>query len=115
MLLQKKNQKRKGQALLEYALLIAGVALIALAGVSILGHKTSDLIAATAATIPGAHQDDNNPIASGHLIETTTNAAGNIEIDSATIKANSGTPRLGNNVLGAGSTNGFGGLVAETP
>jgi pilus assembly protein Flp/PilA len=114
MLLQKKNQKRKGQALLEYALLIAGVALICLAAVSILGHKTSDMIGAVAATIPGAHQDDNAAIVSGKLIETTAGSATTpIALSPAAISGHSGQPRLGDNVLGAGSVNGFGGLVTE--
>jgi len=113
MLLQKKGQKRKGQALLEYALLIAGVALISLAAVSILGHKTSDMIGAVAATIPGAHADDNGSLTSGKLIETA-NTGGNIAIDPAAILAASNTPRLGINVLGAtAGTDGFGGLVTE--
>src|SRR5262249_46702521 len=81
MLLRNSIQKRKGQALLEYALLIAAVALVALTAVSILGHKTTDMIAAVASVIPGAHTDDNNAIASGHLIETTVGANGAIEID----------------------------------
>ena len=62
---------KKGQGLVEYGLIIAGVALISAAAVSIFGHKTSDLIAAVATVMPGAHADDNGPIVSGKLIETT--------------------------------------------
>ncbi len=36
---------KKGQGLVEYGLIIAGVALICAAAVSVFGHKTSDLIA----------------------------------------------------------------------
>lgn len=114
MLLQKKNTRRKGQALLEYALLIAGVALICLAAVSILGHKTADMIGAVAATIPGAHADDNGPITSGKLVETTGADDGPIALDPAAIAAATDTPRLSVNVLGAtNATNGFNGLVVE--
>ena len=51
-------RNKKGQGLVEYGLIIAGVALICAAAVSVFGHKTSDLISATAAILPGAHADD---------------------------------------------------------
>lgn len=111
---------KKGQGLVEYGLIIAGVALICAAAVSVFGHKTSDLISAVATILPGAHADDNAPIVSGKLIETTgqTAAAGApIVLDAATIAgAAAGTPRLGANVGGTASalgTDGFGGLVVE--
>ena len=105
----------KGAALLEYALLAAGVALISAAGVSIFGHKTSDMITAVATVMPGAHADDNGPIVSGSLIETSSAADGNIQLDVLDIVANGNTPRLGNNVLGTdpGADGGFGGLILE--
>lgn len=96
---------RRGAALVEYGLLIAGVALISSAAVSVFGHKTNDLVSATAAILPGAHDDDNNPIFSGKLIETTdTGGPGGdaIIVDAAGILANSATPRLGENLLGTG-------------
>jgi Flp pilus assembly pilin Flp len=92
------QKKRKGAALVEYAVLVGGVTLMALASVAILGHKTTDMIAAVAAVLPGAHTDDNGPIQSGKLIETTDGGTGPIEVDTATILTNSGTNRLGNNV-----------------
>ncbi|NJN65003.1 MAG: hypothetical protein HC882_09100 [Acidobacteria bacterium] len=93
-------RNRKGAALVEYGLLVAGVALIATAGVSILGHKTSDLVSTVAAVLPGAHADDNGPIVSGKLIETTGADTGAIALDFTTIAANADTSRLGDN-LGA--------------
>ena len=103
--MRKMLRNKKGQGLVEYGLIIAGVALICAAAVSVFGHKTSDLIAATASILPGAHADDNGPITSGKLIETTApgGATTGIAIDFAGI-ATSGInqPRLGNN-LGAGS------------
>ena len=107
---------RKGQGLVEYGLIIAGVTLIAAAAVSTFGHKTTDLIATVAAVLPGAHADDNAPIVSGALIETAANADGAIAGDVAGIAADgTDTPRLGNNVLGVdpGADGGFGGLVLE--
>ncbi|MFT7464062.1 MAG: pilus assembly protein Flp/PilA, partial [Pseudohongiellaceae bacterium] len=97
---------KKGAALLEYALLTAGVALVAAASVSVFGHKTSDMMAATATIMPGAHADDNGPILSAKLIETT-DANGFIAVDVAAAAA--GGNRLGDNLLGSGN-----GLDLET-
>ena len=109
---------KKGQGLVEYGLIIAGVALICAAAVSVFGHKTSDLIAAVATILPGAHSADNAAITSGHLIETSAGAAGApITLDGAAIVTAIGTPRLGLNVGGTGSaigTNAFGGLILES-
>jgi len=38
-------KNKKGQGLVEYGILVGGVALVCLAAVSILGHKTNDLCA----------------------------------------------------------------------
>ncbi|WP_404305625.1 Flp family type IVb pilin [Neorhodopirellula lusitana] len=103
---------KKGQGLVEYGLIIAGVALICAAAISVFGHKTSDLIGATAAILPGAHPDDNGPMTSGKLIETTGADTGVIELDAVTIAGNVDTPRLGNNV-GLDTADDFGGLVLE--
>jgi Flp pilus assembly pilin Flp len=110
-------RSKKGQGLVEYGLIIAGVALICAAAVSIFGHKTSDLISAVATILPGAHDDDNAPLVSGKLIETTasTGATDGIELDVAGIAANSATDRLQNNVSDGTVTPGsnFGGLILE--
>ena len=72
---------KKGQGLVEYGLIIAGVALVCAAAIAIFGHKTSDLVAATAAVLPGAHADDNGPIVSAKLIETAADADGNLNLN----------------------------------
>ena len=116
-LLGRLRRDKKGQSLVEYGLIIAGVALITAAAISVFGHKTNDMVAATAAILPGAHSEDNGPIASGALIETTSAENGNIALDVASIQGQQGKnqPRLGNNVRGTGATGneGFGGLVVE--
>lgn len=116
-MLRKLIRNKKGQGLVEYGLIIAGVALICAAAVSVFGHKTSDLIAAVAAVIPGAHADDNAPLVSGKIIETTAGTTTNpIELDVAGIAGNSAEGRLGNNVLGGAATAApanFGGLILE--
>ncbi|MEX0819213.1 MAG: class III signal peptide-containing protein [Pirellulaceae bacterium] len=107
-------RSKKGQGLVEYGLIIAGVALICAVSISVFGHKTSDLISAVAAVLPGSHFDDNGPIVSGKLIETAQNADTNaISLDTAGIVAGNGKGRLGNNVVGTGTTEGFGGLILE--
>jgi pilus assembly protein Flp/PilA len=105
---------KKGAALVEYSLLVAGVALIGAASVSTFGHKTNDMLAMVAAVLPGAHVDDNAPIVSGKIIETAVGkgngdngGAGTdaISLDMATITTNSNgkTDRLDAN-LGDGQT-----------
>jgi len=97
-------RNRKGAALVEYGLLVAGVALVAAAAVSIFGHKTNDMLAVTAGVLPGVHAGDNNPIVSGRIIETTSstdvsnaNGDGGIIVDLKDILANSNTSRVKNN------------------
>lgn len=116
-MLRKFFGNKKGQGLVEYGLIIAGVALICAAAISLFGHKTSDLIAAVATVLPGAHAADNAPITSGALIETTEGSATDpIELNATAIVTNRGDSRLGNNILGgaAATTEGFGGLILES-
>ena len=113
------RKSRKGQGLVEYGLLIAGVALVSAAAVSVFGHKTNDLIAAMATVLPGAHSDDNGPIVSGRLIETTDpregRGPGYVGLDVEAIAGNTGTRRMGNNLVGddGESLNAFGNLIVS--
>jgi len=101
----------RGAAMVEYALIVAGVALMAAVAVSIFGRKVTDMLATTAAVLPGAHAEDNAPIVSGKLIETSPNAQGTdpggnaqngIGLDVNKITQDSGKARLSNNVGGDG-------------
>jgi Flp pilus assembly pilin Flp len=112
-MLKKLIRNRKGQGLVEYGLIIAGVALICAVGISVFGHKVSDMISATAVILPGAHAGDNGPIVSGHLIETTDGGSGPITVDAAAIAGAKGTARLGTNLLGSSATEGVDGMVVE--
>ncbi|MDA7864864.1 class III signal peptide-containing protein [bacterium] len=110
---------KKGQGLVEYGLIIAGVALVCAAAISLFGHKTADLVAATAAILPGSHADDNGAIVTGKLIETSltgTGATAKINLGTGAIIAAGGAERLGPN-LGIAATgvdgSGFGGLILE--
>jgi pilus assembly protein Flp/PilA len=113
-MLRKMFRDKKGQGLVEYGLIIAGVALISAAAISVFGHKTNDLIAAVAAVLPGAHAEDNNPIFSGSIIETGAEGPdGSITLDVADILNHSGESRLAGNVLGNDELSGFGGLIID--
>ena len=118
-LMRRLRKNEKGAALVEYALIVAGVALIGAAAVSVFGHKVSDMLATAAAVLPGAHTDDNAPIVSGKTIETSPNAPGFDQGNSATgigldvnaITQGNGKARLNDSVGGDGA---LGSLVLET-
>lgn len=120
-MLRRLSRDRKGQAMVEYAMLVAGIALVCAAAVSVLGSKTAGMLAATAAILPGAAGNTNGSIAAGALIETTPASASGtpgITLAVATILGNSTQPRLGNNILGvdpsgAATWMGFDGLVID--
>ena len=117
--LLRRSKNEKGAALVEYALIIAGVALIGAAAVSVFGHKVTDMLATTTAVLPGAHADDNAPIVSGKTIETSPNTPGFDQGNSATgigldvnaITEANGKARLGDSVGGDGQLSS---LVLET-
>ena len=71
------QKNRRGQGLVEYIIIVAAVALIALASLSMFGHKVADQYAIGAGMLPGAHGDDNNPIATGFYADITDDGAGN--------------------------------------
>ena len=98
------RRNRKGAALVEYAMLVGGIALICIVAVTFIGHKTNDILASVAAILPGAHTDDNGAFVSGQLVETTLDANNRVVLDVNGIVAAAGTKRLGNN-LGVDLTN----------
>jgi Flp pilus assembly pilin Flp len=98
-------RKRKGQGLVEYALIIAGVALIGIVGITMFGHKVADLIGTVAYILPGAHTGDNAPIVAGHLIETDNNGPNSsIELSLTGVSSDDGTNRLNEMLIGNGSS-----------
>lgn len=96
-------RNKKGQSLVEYGIIIGGVALVTLAAVAILGHKTNDLVASVAAALPGAHADDNGAIVSGKLVNTTAAGDnGELTLDAnnpGSIEGNVGIPGIGSLVV----------------
>ena len=111
----KRLRSQAGAALVEYSLLVAGIALIGAAAVAVFGHKTTDMMAAMAAVMPGAHGDDNAPIVAGQLIETAPGQGPDdnaiaLDIQGIIDSSDGATSRLGNNL---GTNASIAGLVVE--
>ena len=105
--LRKADQKRSGQALVEYIVIVAAVALVALMSVSMFGHKVADQYAVGAGMLPGAHGEDNLPITTGEYAGFTENAGGtalisNGQVSWADVTGNTETGVLRNNVVVSG-------------
>ena len=79
------RKSRKGQGLLEYAFLIAGIAFISLLALSVFGHKLSDQYAVAAGMLPGAHSEDNLPVSSQSFLQTTDDATGTFIVGTGVI------------------------------
>src|SRR5258708_33748648 len=99
MLMRQQQKKRKGSVLVEIALLIAGIVLVSVVAIAVLGHKMSDQFGVMAAVIPGAHLDDNKPMASSKLIPFI-DEGGKLVIDTANLVSTTGTDRM-QSLLGA--------------
>lgn len=82
-MLRKFFGNKKGQGLVEYGILVGGIALVALAATAILGHKTTDLIGTVAAALPGAHDEDAGAIVSGTLVNVTSSGGSGFRLDGA--------------------------------
>ena len=105
--MQQREQRNRGAAMIEYALLIAGVTLVSATATALFGHQTNDLVSGVAAVLPGAHADDNAPIVSGKIIETApqdhdgdaaTPDAIALDIDTILTNSDGTQERLGNNL-----------------
>ncbi len=96
-MLRKLFKNKKGQGLVEYGILVGGIALVALAATAILGHKTTDLIGTVAGALPGAHDEDNGAIVSGILVNVTSSGGSGFRLSS---QAGSFSGNLGIDVEG---------------
>ncbi len=63
------KKTRKGAAMVEYAVLLGAITLVALIAVSMLGNKTTDIISTLAVILPGANPEDDLSLRSGALVE----------------------------------------------
>ncbi len=101
-----RNRRRQGgAALAEYGLLVAGIVLVSLVAVSVLGGKVGGLIGSVATLLPGAYTDQNAPVHVGEMIETKTGDINNdgvkeITLDTARIADEGGA------IVGGGSASG---------
>lgn len=107
--MRKLFKNKKGQGLVEYAFIVAGVAFICLLALSIFGHKLADQYAIMAGMLPGAHSADNAPVASMAFLSTDLDGSGNQSGTGAIswnqITGNTGTGGLNNVVANAGVGN----------
>ncbi len=98
----------RGAALAEYGLLLAGVAMVCMLAVSVLGTKVGGLIGSVATMIPGTTIDLDAPVLVGTLLETqATDINGDqikeinmpldsvVDRNSATVREEGLSPRLG--------------------
>ena len=114
---RKADQERSGQALVEYIVIVAAVALISLVSVSMFGHKVADQYAIGAGMLPGAHSEDNLPVTTGEYAGFTENSGGTALISNgavtwADVTGNATTGEMDNNVVTGGS-NAADAFVAE--
>lgn len=82
-LINKARRSKRGAALVEYGLIVAGVALVAAVAVSVFGSKTAGMIGAAAHVLPGANPDDNGSIQVGHVIAVNPDTGEGIGINDA--------------------------------
>ena len=113
--IQKPVQKRRGQGLVEYIIIVASVALISLVALSVFGHKVADQYAIGAGMLPGAHAEDNSPIVTGFFAGVNAPEGGPItgngQVSWSDIAGNTEPGELDNNVVTNGS--GAGAFVGE--
>ena len=101
-------RNRRGQSMVEYGILVGAIAVVCLAGTSLLGHKVAELIGVSAAVLPGADAGDNGTVYAGKIVQTqgsgTTSDPFRLTTTPGDIGAN----------LGLG-TNGAQSLVTDAP
>ena len=100
-LINKSRRTKRGAALVEYGLIVAGVALVAAVAVSVFGSKTAGMIAASAHVLPGTNPNDNGNIDVGHVVATEGGNGSEIKINQAAQAA--GDTTMGN-AIGVDST-----------
>ena len=61
---------KRGSALVEYGLIVAGVALVGALAVGVFGEKLADLLSLNARILPGLTEGENSPLKGGGLFDT---------------------------------------------
>ena len=103
--MRKLLRNKKGQGLVEYAFVVAGVAFIALVALSVFGHRIADNYAIMAGMLPCAHEDDLAAVAHQSFLGLQQDADGNLVGDGSISWGSitgftATTNELGNNVFG---------------
>ena len=104
--MKRDGRRESGAALAEYGLLVAGITMVCLVAVSVLGSKVGGLIGSVASLLPSAYTDQNAPVQVGQIIETRTADVNNDSVkeiildgarigDGAVVGDEANTPRLG--------------------
>lgn len=98
---------RKGQGLAEYAVILVGVTVVSLGALTTLGHNIGDLLASTAAILPGSEPEWDQQVYVGELIELNVpgafpNTVGiNLAVDEIEANISAGTNRMAENITNA--------------
>jgi Flp pilus assembly pilin Flp len=85
MVASKKALKRKGAAMVEYAILVGAVALVGILGMSVLGRKATDIVGTLAVVLPGAQLTEDRKIHNAQLIEITNGVDDSYRVDASRI------------------------------
>jgi len=113
------GKRNRGQALIEYIVILMCVTVVSLGAVSLLGHNIGDLYATAAAILPGSEPSYDQPAYVGEFMELhvapVMGKAPGIELDMAEIvdDINSGAWRLDDNLTNDMWTGAWSGLVFE--
>ncbi len=108
-MIRRYTRKRKGQALVEYIVIVAGVLLVSIVGISLFGHKVAGMVNMATVILPGVHGGGNNPIQTGRLVEFAPDGGdGRISLAAQQIQDNFGKQRFSMNIWGAAAGDGPG-------
>lgn len=102
------QKTRRGQGLIEFIICVAGIGLVSLLSLSMLGHKITDQWAVCAGMLPCAHEEENKPIVTGRFANWRENegvieATGEVSWVDVTGNAD-GDGELENNIVVGGAS-----------
>ncbi len=83
-------------------MLIAGIVLVSVVAVAVMGAKVSDQFGVMAAVMPGAHAPDNMPVSGGIIIPFGPDKNGRLVLDSANLVSTDGTLDRMGGIIGTG-------------
>lgn len=75
-------RNKRGQSLVEYGILVGAISMVGLVAATMLGHKVTSLLGASAALLPAGHDDDAAPVFAGKLVKTYVGTDGATHVSS---------------------------------